>query len=462
MAMFLETLAHDSPKLHPELRTRIEALVKTIRNINDSNTIEFGLQAWPVAAMKERENLDMEVLLIGISSSHHESTWTYNQRPAPEYPKPDAWIYVPGKMLLVFEFKNDEHPLDATQISTYAHRLGLLHDDDGVPQAKAGGTLASAEDAKKVQTACAEFVLNAPWSKVVEALKKIKKEERIDAIGCWLCGKAADYVEWHIFPLYCGIQTILEWLNGPDEPDRRNHLRRLVGKMGDALGSAECHDAITFAKVHKDQSENYDFKTGAGSPLYVKLMQNGTLLQRDFLGEKVDAVLWFWFTEDKGGERIGLEYYIQAKGSQCGKGDPDEIAWNAASERHLKKAEQFEKKVDDWIGQTSSKCLMNVSTVRFNGKKLNWQGGGIVDPDGKYSNPIELKAALKFLQDNRDELWCFPRVGSGETVANAAEKVRKPALSLLVPLDIEALEKCENDASSLQKFLQNAIKRIES
>ena len=459
VSMFLKALAsHGSSAL----RTRIEACSQTIRNIKDSNTIEFGLQAWPVAAMEERENLDMEVLLIGISSSH-KGTWTHDQRSAPEYPKPDAWIYVPGKILLVFEFKNDEHPLDATQISAYAHYLKLFTEKDDVPQAKAGGTLNSVEEAKKVQNACANLVLDASWSTVVKALSDIQQQEDIDGIGrWWLCGQAADYVKWHVFPPYRGINTILEWLNGPDTPDRRNHLRRLVGEMGKVLDTHALPPTlsrlITFAK---NANGEYDFKRGAGSALYVKLIQNGKLLKHDWLDGygKIDAVLWFWFAE-KESDRIGLEYYTQAHGSQCSKGNPDQTAWNDVSKKHLECASKFEKSVADWV--SSSKCLMkmNVSTVRFNGQKINWQGGGIGVPDEEYSTPIELKAALKFLQDKKDKLWCFPTVDHRDEIKNAATKVRKPALSLLIPLDVEKLKNCEDDM--LQEFMQKAVESIKS
>lgn len=456
VSMFLNVLAsHDSTVLRP----RIEACSQTIRNIEDSNTIEFGLQVWPVAAMKERENL--EVLLIGISSSHR-GTWTHDQRPAPEYPKPDAWIYVPGKILLVFEFKNDEHPLDATQISAYAHYLKLPTENDDVPQAKAGETLNSAEEAKKVQNACANLVLDASWSTVVEALSYIQQQKDIDGMGRWLCGQAADYVKWHVFPPYRGIKTILEWLNGPDTPDRRNHLRRLVGDMGKVLDTSKAKDenAITFAK---NANGGYDFKRGAGSALYVKLMQNGKLLKHDWLDGygKIDAVLWFWFAENES-DQIGLEYYLQAKGSQSN--NLDKSAWNNASKRHLACASNFEKLVDSWINTTSPSCLMTVSTVKFNGKKLNWQGGGIAAQDGLYLTKASPHDALNFIKKNRDKLWSFPEVGNGKdcfTIEEAAPKVRKPALSILALLNTGEIAKYDNDGC-LQKLLQKAVESIKS
>ena len=91
--------------------------------------------------------------------------------------------------------------------------------------------------------------------------------------------------------------------------------------MGDELEkSAQGRQvAITFAK---DKNGKWDLTPGAGSAVYVKLKQDGELLQRDWLDRKVDAVLWFQFAEHES-KRIGLEYYIQASGSHTnGKGEP--------------------------------------------------------------------------------------------------------------------------------------------
>jgi hypothetical protein len=452
--MFLKALAsHGSSVLQP----RIEACAQTIRNIKDSNTIEFGLQAWPVAAMEERENL--EVLLIGISSSH-KGTWTHDQRPAPEYPKPDAWIYVPGKILLVFEFKNDEHPLDATQISAYAHYLKLFPENDDVPQANAGEKLNSAGEAKKVQNACANLVLDTSWSTVVEALSSIQQQENVDGMGRWLCGQAADYVKWHVFPPYRGIKTIMDWLNGPDTSDRRNHLRRLIGKMGDTLASsAACKNAITFAR---NQSGNWDLAPGDGSAVYVKLERNGKLQQRDFLGKNISAVLWFQFTGDES-KRIGLEYHMEASG--CISNGNGVAGWNEASKRSLDCAKNLENLLAQWIPKSPNGCEITVSAVKFKGNKKNWHSGGCEDQSPDAPNLIQTtpQIALEFLKTHREKLWCFPRVGPGEecaTVQDAAVKVCKPALSLLA--DTSKITSCGENAQALQSFLQKAIESISS
>src|SRR5262249_34065646 len=151
------------------------------------------------------------VLLIGISSSHHNA-WTHDQRPAPSQPRADAWIYVPEEMLVVFECKNDEHPLDATQVSAYAHAL-RLPGVSSIPRAEPGFTLASPEQAETVRKRCENLVLDATWSAVIDALKHIQEEAGVGSLGRWLSGRAAEYVQFHVRPPYRGIQTILEWLS---------------------------------------------------------------------------------------------------------------------------------------------------------------------------------------------------------------------------------------------------------
>jgi len=456
LAKFLQALVQQHGSL--ALRDRLEDLVKTLLS-TDPSEVEFGLQSWPAAAMGRRDSL--KIILIGISSSH-ERAWTHDQRLAPkENPRFDAWIYVPEEMLLVFECKNDEHPLDATQVSAYAHDLGLLTEKDRVPCAQPGLTLTSVEEAQAVQQACKDLVLDAAWSTVGDTLKQIESEESIGSLERWLCGMAASYIQSHIYPPYCGMQTVLEWLKGRDTPDRRNHLRTLVRKVGDTLaGSAQgLQGAITFAT---DENGERDLATGAGSAVYVKLKRDGRLLQGVWLGKKrVYAVLWFKFTEDDNQQRIGLECYLQASGSHStGK---DEADWNEASMRHMACAKPFEEQVDRWSREAPTGALLLVSTVKFRGSKRTWQGGGVEDPGGPKFAPIKPQDALAFLRKNQTELWRFPRVGLGEECEKfeqAALLVRKPALSLLASLEAGALASCGEDGRALQDLLQKAVASI--
>jgi hypothetical protein len=447
--MFLETLAQHGSQA---LRDRAKELAGTLRD-TDSTLVEVDLQTWPDAAMQEGE--PPKILLIGISSSS-DREWTHDQRPAPEQPRPDAWIYIPGKLLVVFECKNDEHSLDATQISAYAHALGLLKDEDNVPRAKPGSKLASATEAQAVQKACTDRVLDVPWTAVVDALQLIiQREESVGSLSRWLCGKAAAYIQWNVYPPYRGIQTILDWLKGPNTPERCFHLRRLVGKMGDVLAQSAqgLQRAITFAQR---TNEDWDLARGAGSAVYVKLERDEQPLRRTWLGREVDGVLWFQFAEDDN-QRIGLEYYLQSSGSHpIGKGAD---AWILASKRHLDCAGEFEKLVEAWIktgiGTGPAKWSVIVSTVRFRGKSCLWKGGGVKDLEGLKSSRITPQEALEFLKAHRRDLWCFPELGPG-----AQPHVRKPALSLVAPLEAGKLAKCGEDGQALQTILQAAADSI--
>lgn len=451
LAAFLHSLVQQHGS--PQLQDRMKAFAETLR-VTDTSKIEFGLQTWPALAIQELEC--RKKVLIGISSSH-QRTWTHNQRKAPINPQPDAWIYVPKQMLLVFEWKNDEHSLDATQISAYAHCLGLLTENDNVPKAAVGMCLDSAEQAQAVQNACKDLVLDVPWDVVANALQDIQGNK--SDLGSWLCHKAAEYVRWHIRPPYEGVQTILAWLNGPDTPDRRNHLRKLVERMGDELEkSADGRQgAITFAKKEKE-SGNWDLKPGAGSAVYVNLMQGQELVQRPFLNRKVKAVLWFPFAEEQM-PRIGLEYYLQATGGNTSEWD-SVIAWNEASKRHFDSAKSFERELAAWVPKAPFGSQMIVSAVRFNGKKRTWQGGGVDDITAPNSPPLTPEEAVEFLRRHQKKLWHFPRVEQDSMIEKAALQVRKPALSLLVPLDANKLALCGGDRQALQDYLQNVLKIV--
>jgi hypothetical protein len=455
-AFLLQNLGKDSS---PVLRERTIALAEILRT-TDQGKVEVGLQTWPDTAVRERAG--NKVLLIGISSSHR-SGWTHDQRPAPSDARPDAWIYIPRALLVVFECKNDAHPLDATQVSAYAHHLMLLAGRD-VPRAEPGSTL-SLEQAQAVQKACADLVLDAHWDAVVAALEHIQQVECAGSLGRWLSGQAAAYIRLHVRPPYCGIQTVLDWLNGSDDADRRDHLRRLVKTMGEQLDTSarELQDGITFAQE--------DIRPGAGAALYVPLRRGGQPLQRPWLGREAPVVLWFQFRQgaqlnDEENKPMGLEYYIQAPGAQPSerKGTDEIDAWNHASARHLECAKWFEERMADWADKASSACRVEVSAVRFNGKKRNWQGSGVKDLTGPRLPRGTPQEALAFLRANQRDLWRFPRVGNGGAggIAEAALQVRKPALALIAPLETSALAACGSDARALQDALRKAIATIDA
>jgi hypothetical protein len=455
-AEFLQSLV--APQSSPALCTRVEKAAALLRGAAPDD-VEFDLQSWPETAMQEWKSL--AVLLIGVSSSHR-GAWTHDQRPAPEKPRPDAWIYVPGKVLLVFEFKTDEHPLDATQISAYAHSLKLLREADNVPRAEPGQYLKK-EEAWAVQKACAGCVLDAPWSAVAAALRRIRQEDGGGSLGRWLCGQAAAYVRWNIRPPYAGVATILEWLKDPDTQERRSHLRTLVNCMGNELrdSAQDRVGAITFAKDTraKDTHEKWDLSAGSGSAVYVKLEQDGRPLTHRLLGKAPTAVLWFQFSEHgDDSQRVGLEYYLHAKGSDPGREGQSTVAWNKAREKHLGCAEPFEKRMAEWVAKTPPDALVTVSALCFKGKQRIWRGA-VESPDGPSVPGTTPQGALEFLREHRDKLWVFPGVGPGSeaaTIEQAAKRARKPAIGLLIPMDPDALAAC-SDGPALQKFLQRTV-----
>lgn len=239
LSIILRELAHhNDSRGSAELKSRIERAAAAVE-ATDPQIVEIGLQTWPPFKLGEmpKEN----ILLIGVRSSFR-AAWT-NQHPAPAEPHPDAWIYVPGKLLVVLEFKNDEYPLDATQICVYAHGLGHLSHNVNP------GSLLPDDQVPTIQESCADLVLDAPWSAAVAGLDAVQKYGQVGEIGHLLSGQASEYLKSHIRPTYEGPATILDWLGGPDDENRRHHLRILLKKMGTALaGAAPQNGAITFRR----------------------------------------------------------------------------------------------------------------------------------------------------------------------------------------------------------------------
>jgi hypothetical protein len=414
--------------------------------------VEWDVQSWPERALQERANLD--VLLVGISSSHTRA-WSYKDRSAPERCRADAWVYVPGKALIVFECKNDNHPLDATQMCVYACELGLFSNDGAISRPCVGSTLSSADEGVKVENACKEFVLDAPWSSVVSALSQIVQAEgTVDWRGRWLCEQAIQYLDAHNRPLYEGPVTILEWLKGTNSQRRLGHLRELVRSMGRCLG--EC-GGMTFAT---DADGKVDVRHGAGAACYVSLKYNGKPPTREIAAKAVSPVLWFDFAEaGSNAPQVGLEYYLQASGS-CTE-SRSRAEWNKASKRHAECARRFEAELDAWVRNHDwPNARVHVEAVCFRGKKRNWMGGGATCREAPASGPVSPQEALQFLRDHRDELWQFPTVETDGATAieKAAKGVRKPAISLILPISRAALIECGADTTKIQRVLEQALR----
>jgi hypothetical protein len=370
-------------------------------------------------------------------------------------------------LLVVFEFKNDGSPLDAVQIASYGHWLGIFQGLVDVPLLQAGRR-AGDEYASAVQNACADIVLDAPWSAVVNGLKAVGQRERAGSTGSWLCDQALEYLESTIRPPYEGPKTILDWLRKKDTHEMRTYLRILLRKMGEALEkSAVGAGAITFAK---DKSGLPDILTGTISAAYVRICQDGKLVERELLGKT--ARLNLWFDVRYGEERLaGMDFWVEAEGAQqaakflgSAPDDPKAIeSWNKASERHSGKfAPQFEERFKEWCSLSPS-ALVGVYSLGFKGNNQIWKGGGHLAGDASHPERVTAGEALKFLTDNRKAVWCFPRVGPGEqykTIAEARPLVRKPAVALWVKLDVGSLEQCGADANKLQRLLQDAVKNL--
>ena len=451
-----------------DVKTRIDEVVKTLRMLHPDGEIRVQLQSWPNEALKEGAQAK---LLIGIRSTH-ENQWTHDKRRATARPRADAWVNLLGKLLLVFECKNDDYPLDATQMSDYGHDLGLLTAE--VPRAK-GGAFLTSQEACQVKKACEPFVLDAPWSTVVKALEAIQQEQLCGDRGCWLAGQAAAYIQDHVHPPYKGAKTILDWLDGPDDDHRRQYLRTLMRKMGDQLFQARGESgAITFHKKEKRKTENgaewgikrekWGVALGTIAPAYVPLSKDSKLLEFKWLykNKRVHLNLWFAFHHDEK-QRIGIDVWLEAEGGQPSlKGKLTAEEWNAASLRHARRKDEFFRLLEGWVHQAPSDCRVSVYPLKFRRNNKIWKGGGEYVPDGPRLLSAKPEEALAFLQDNQDDMWRFPRVECPEDIDEVAQPlVRKPALAQAAPLeDTDTLKRCGEDARKLQSFLIKAVKEL--
>ena len=70
---------------------------------------------------------------------------------------------------------------------------------------------------------------------------------------------------------------------------------------------------------------------------------------------------------------MGLENYLQARGAQPPQkaGEDEILTWNEARDRHQFCAEEFEKEMAAWSSKASPGSWVDVTTVRFYGKKRN-------------------------------------------------------------------------------------------
>lgn len=443
-----------------KLRERIETVANSLEGM-DPNAVEVGLQTWPE---DERRALSAsDVLLIGIRSSHSEK-WTV-QRLAPLAPKPDAWIHAAGRMLAVFEFKNDDWPLDAVQMASYGHALEIFSPSAKVPQAEPGHGL-SPDEAATVQKACDDIVLDAPWSAIVGGLEAVQHAEGAGTVGSWLCSQALAYLKPNIRPAYEGPKTILDWVREAGSAELRPHLRILVKKMGEALErSASTTGAITFAK---DKWGELDILSGTISEVYVRLLQDARPIERQWLGKTARLNLWF-DSRYGSGRGVGLDFWVEAEGAQQSlrkvATDPNLAvhSWNKASERQFEKClPQFERRFAEWC-RSAPAAQVGVYAVRFKGKNQIWQGGGYFAGDTPKLEAATPEEALSFLKNNRAALWRFPQVdplGDCKTIDEAQPLVRKPAVALWVPLNMGSFEECGSDANKLQIVLKHAVDQI--
>jgi hypothetical protein len=417
----------------PELRDRVERTVSAIRGSPD-RAVEVGLQTWPAADAIEAP----EKLLVGVSAADSKP-WTHNQRKRPVQPRPDAWLHVPGLCLLVFEFKNDTNPLDATQIGSYAIELGLL-DDNSLPFGfpKPGDSLSSPEQSDLIKKACRSVVVDASWDRVVRFLSDLKDDNTVTEPLRTLAGQAQTYLKKNVAEPYCSPVSILRWLQGEATSERRRHLRFLVQKLGDELDAIANDGDVVFAKNRRGEQ---DVQPGTAADAYVPLERYRRSSDVDFLGRRVKPVLWFAFAGEKTSQTVGIELYVQASGAAIPSSEFGIKDWNVAAERHMgDKLEAFRVALRRWGERHGDlDARVTLTAVSYRGTAPNWQGGGkevALDPELQDKLVcIPISNALSVFDEYKDKLWVFPKVSSQSDIQVRKEElvkaVRKAGISLV-------------------------------
>ena len=117
--------------------------------------------------------------------------------------------------------------------------------------------------------------------------------------------------------------------------------------MGDALAAAKDPGAITFAQ--DDSGKSWEILPGVSATVYVRLCEDGQLIQLPWLDKSAPLNLWAHFTNDPD-QRMGLDFWVEASGAQINLRAHDKLdAWNSASKRHAQKATEFEEAVAAWV-----------------------------------------------------------------------------------------------------------------
>jgi hypothetical protein len=452
-AGFIEALTEgSSPKLEEKVR-RISAIIAEA----SGQEVEVGLQSWPGEAL---DKLDpSRILLVGVSSGHQDQ-WTHDTRDRPEHPRPDAWIHVPGECLVVFEFKNDMHPLDATQIGYYAIRLGLLDASKlTFPFPAAHQKLASKEQAAEVQRRSRDVVVDASWNQVVDYLLALSNDAHASTSRRLLASNAHGYLDANVAAPYRSPGSILRWLQNEANDSRKAHLRWMVAKLAEDLGNAAGDEGYVIGQ----KKGAWDIRTGAASAAYAPLRRKGNQpISVTFLGKEVEPVLWFAFAEGDKEPVVGIELYAQSSGAAVKGKDYELRAWKAASKRHMgEKLDEFRTLFGAWCkAHAGLSATITFTAVKYRGSAPNWQGGGKEAEDSPAIAETPIGDAPDVFERNLDKLWRFHVPQSEDVLSPKGRRamtaqVRKAGISLIA--QTEGLD-VHDESLTIEQF-QDLLRR---
>ncbi len=406
-----------------------------------SGEVLIGAQGLP--ELSDQELLDTPRMLVGISSSRSTGDWTHDQRRWPEHPRPDGWIHVPGKALLVFEAKTADHALDATQVLAYCSRLRLVDECDGYPFPEPGDSL-SADAAARYQTLLQPWVLDATWTGALQGLRGCS--DLVEGqIAKFLLSQCADYLEDNRFvPWGPGCFGDLGRL---DTPRRVENGRLLMGRYGHEIERQEQDLELVPPVVPvltKPDMPPQHWRAPLGASGFPYLGWKGPELDSG-LGSSAFFCLNLGEVLNPGEDSRSLftiEIYVEARGANTGLPSRASVSddtidpkmsgiWKRSRERHAAHRARWEEA----LLALPASLEVTIGAVKYKGINVLWRGS---ERDGTLPSVVTTVGDLaRGGSEWLDRYWSFPQETPGATLGDyrkMASQVRKPAISLFLEL----------------------------
>ena len=420
-----------------------ESLIGVVQTWGDGRAVALGMQDEKVPIG------DGKCVLAGLAGIALPRFWTSLRGPTRQ-DRPDAWIGVPGKGILIIEAKLPTGTLDMVQLASYARRF--------LPSASAMRLPPLADDGRACGTdteACrkvlAGMVVAWTWEQFRDALNNtdLTGESRECVIGDFLRNNLCDLL------LDSGAGPYRELADRNKRTDGLfdGVLRRKIGLFVGRLAS-EWSAAGWRIKGFAEGLPNPDKYLKGRVPRkswWVEIEPEAGTIPKNLFGGTGSLVLWFSKTSDE----VGFEWFEVAHGAQLSKVLPLAEAIRLGREAHRVRRDAWERSVGrtcEWIEKQDLPIQVEIQARRLKPKMANWFQNTLVDEDGteipcnqarkvwrtyqSASAPVENGKMLSEMWC--DHFWHWPD-DSATSLLEAAGQMRKPSIAFhfegLPPVD---------------------------